>query len=157
MYTFSTNDLITVGRIPYTDIILDAVNTSRLHAVIKCFNDKILIMDVGSYAGIILKDRSEDGPLGASERSHRRPFVIGIDETAIFYLGKETIIINPKECIIMGPNCTNLRNFRGQCGHFICCVKCAEDWQEQSTECPECRQPFFFFLALYTFKLKKNG
>jgi hypothetical protein len=148
-YPLST-DCITIGRVPMNDIVLDETKamTSRLHAIVLRFGRCLAIVDVGSFCGIECCERSKKGaPLETSSGSDRRPLIVEDDETAVFRLGPSILTVNPKECVIMGPQCTGTRNFYGQCGHFICCVACARDWsagmRDESVPCPICRQPFF--------------
>lgn len=153
-WTFDSDKTITVGRIDFTDIPLADVDvrlngTSRLHAIIRRFGNQLVIMDVGSYSGIRLIERSVDGaPCERSQPGDRRPLIIGIHEHAIFKLGPNLrMTVNPKECVLMlSLRCTGTRDFRGQCGHFICCGQCATDWRVHSNQgetCPQCRAPFF--------------
>lgn len=148
-YTFKPSQTITVGRISLTDIPLKDISngTSRLHAVIKRFGEQLVIMDVGSYSGIKLLERSnEEAPCERSKPGDRRPLIIGAKEHAIFMLGPSVkMIINPKECILMlSLQCNGIRDFKGQCGHFICCTQCANQWANQNQLlCPMCRAPFY--------------
>lgn len=150
-WTFDSDKTITVGRIDFTDIPLGAManGTSRLHAIIRRFGNQLVVVDVGSYSGIRLVERSVDGaPCERSKSGDRRPLIIGIHEHAIFTLGPNLrMTVNPKECVLMlSLRCTGTRDFRGQCGHFICCGQCAIDWRMHSNQgetCPQCRAPFF--------------
>lgn len=140
----------TIGRVPFTDIALASRlgGASRLHAVVHRFGNLLAIFDVGSYSGIICLERSNsDAPCEFSVRGDRRPLLIGVDETAVFALGPSvTLTVNPKECVIMSQSCTGTRNFKGQCGHFVCCVECAKEWRDNragNALCPQCREPFY--------------
>lgn len=140
---------LTIGRIEFCDIPLSSYpGASRLHAIVRRFGDKIVVMDVGSLLGIEMRERSNlSAPCETSAPSDRRPLVVDASETAVFSLGPHVALtVNPKPCIIMASRCTGTRNFRGHCGHFICCVACADEWREEGTaglDCPQCREPFF--------------
>jgi len=140
---------VTIGRIEFCDIALRTYpGASRLHAIVRRFGDKIVVMDVGSLLGIEMRERSNlSAPRETSKPNHRRPLVIDASETAVFTLGPHvTLTVNPKPCIIMASRCTGTRNFRGDCGHFLCCIACAEEWREEGAiglDCPQCRAPFF--------------
>jgi hypothetical protein len=136
-YTFEDKDVVTIGKVRFNDVQININGISRLHAIIRIFGNKIVVMDVGSYFGIKCLERAEDLPKEESVNGARKPLVFGVDETVILKIGFEEIIISPKQCVIC---LENTRSFVGNCGHFTMCGDCAEEVLDRCGLCPICRQ-----------------
>lgn len=139
-YEFKDESLVTIGRIQYNNIEIRADGTSRLHAIIRIFGDKIVIMDVGSYYGIKCVERSGEGlPLLESKDGERRPLIFDKDETVKLELGPYTsLVLSPKECVVC---LEESRSYLSNCGHFALCETCAEILIAREDPCPLCRRP----------------
>lgn len=142
-----TDEYQTIGRVPLSDIPLtDVISNggSRLHAFIRRFGQFVVIIDVGSFFGIKCKARSDlSSPRQHSLPKSRRPLIFKSNETVILELGSVVAVLNPLPCNIMSSTCTGYSNFVGQCGHFICCINCADAWREREMSCPVCRGRFY--------------
>jgi len=69
-----------------------------------------------------------------SQPGHRRPLLMGVDETAVLLLEPtgRRIVLNPKECVI----CLDApRDTIFDCGHHVCCASCSC----LIRNCPVCR------------------
>lgn len=130
--------IATVGRNPNNDILLNekSLGSSRLHCVIFALPEKrrLLVADVGSCAGVQLTERSGPEKLSSSLPKRRKPILLQWGETAVLKLAEETLVINPKECVIC---CVETREVRFACGHFVCCRACSKSL---GGNCPICRK-----------------
>jgi FHA domain/Zinc finger, C3HC4 type (RING finger) len=144
-YCFASDQIVTIGSYPHCNIQCRDPGVSRVHIVLKKMGTKWILFDLGSYKGIEITARTDaSAPLAFSTPHHRKPLVIDETETVSLKMGYTTVIINPKECLLMlTESCTTTRDFIGQCGHFICCTACAMHWKSQNDTCPQCRAPFF--------------
>lgn len=138
-----TKELILIGRYSGCDIQLKQNVTSRLHAMIFILPEKIVVVDVGSFFGIVTKERSSGKELVDSLPNKRAVLFFDRNETVILSLGIEEICINPKECIVC---MEESRNCRFNCNHWVTCDKCAAKLQE----CPICRKPLGNREVMYT-------
>lgn len=130
--------MILVGRINGCDVELDKYDPtiSRLHAIILVMSGikKILVLDVGSFNGIITTLRSSKEPLEVSSHNLRKILEFNINETFSLEMGNANITISPKECIICF---SKPRSCVYACGHYACCLECSN----KIHECPVCRTP----------------
>eukprot|EP00756_Hemistasia_phaeocysticola_P047865 Hpha_TRINITY_DN22322_c0_g1::TRINITY_DN22322_c0_g1_i1::g.177893::m.177893 len=136
--TFSKSRIVTVGRYPDNDVQLNetSLGCSRLHCVVFALPEKrrLLIADVGSCVGVQVTERSGPEGLLSSVPRKRKPILLQWGETAVLRLADETVVINPKECVVC---MTEAREVRFACGHFVCCGGCS---RALYGNCPICRQ-----------------
>lgn len=91
---FSCNDVVIAGRSPYADIPLDCDHyASRVHFVLFCVDDYVVLLDIGSYYGLRTLSRSDaDKMLVYSRNGDRSPIVLGRTEKATIFLTPRTTI-----------------------------------------------------------------
>ena len=131
-----TKELTLIGRYVGCDIPLKQNITSRLHAMVFILPNinKIIVVDVGSFFGIVTKERSSSEKSVHSLPNMRNVLFFDLNETVILSLGMEDICINPKECVVC---MEEARNCRFGCNHWVTCTNCASKLQD----CPICRKP----------------
>eukprot|EP00755_Sulcionema_specki_P033438 Sspe_Gene.2275::Locus_753_Transcript_1_1_Confidence_1.000_Length_1446::g.2275::m.2275 len=126
---------ITIGRLERNDVVLpeSSQTCSRLHAVIFAIPEKrrLVVCDVGSCAGVLQIARGKK-----KERTKMKApfFDYEWGEPFILKLGEETLVVNPKQCVV----CLDRpREVLFACGHYACCTACSI--QVRGT-CPLCRK-----------------
>lgn len=140
-------DIITIGTHPGCDYVFNSnerqhIRASRLHALIIITINKYIVVDMGSYTGIITKLRSSKKDKISSRRGDRNILIFDKSEISILQLGNREIIINPKECIVC---VNNPREVIFNCGHFVTCNNCSN----KLDSCPICRSPLYIKESLY--------
>eukprot|EP01062_Namystynia_karyoxenos_P083197 TRINITY_DN9522_c3_g1_i1.p2 TRINITY_DN9522_c3_g1~~TRINITY_DN9522_c3_g1_i1.p2 ORF type:complete len:612 (+),score=182.75 TRINITY_DN9522_c3_g1_i1:70-1836(+) len=140
IHEFRENRALCIGRNDGCDLILNqsALACSRLHCVIFALPEKrrLLVADVGSCVGVRMVERSGPEGLMHSLPQLRRPMLLQWGETAVLQLADQTVVINPKECVIC---MSRHREVQFPCGHYVCCKQCSGKCQGR---CPVCRSPF---------------
>lgn len=139
-------DVILIGRFKGCDVPISSYNdrkVSRLHAIVFIFRkfSKILVVDVGSFSGIKMLERSSETPVVHSLPDNRNVLVLELNEFVKLEMGSVTLIINPKDCVVCHSNDKNVRfgisKINGKmygCDHYVVCDKCSQ----KLIQCPAC-------------------
>jgi WD40 repeat protein len=130
------NPIIAIGRHQDCQIRLKDYSISRYHLLFIPIPKLrlIVITDIGSLHGFRIIRRSTGKELVSSCSDHRNIAIIDWDEIVVIEISKQSIVLNPKECLI----CFDKpREVLTKCGHYICCHLC----YLQINKCPICRSP----------------
>lgn len=120
----------------HVQLPVDNTSVSRCHFICVASGRELLIIDVGSYAGIVTLKRSGEFPVESSLPRDRRVLKFSVDERFVLKIGDITIGFNlPKApCLV----CMDRpRHQRLVCGHMCCCSQCLT----RLRTCPICRAP----------------
>lgn len=134
-----------MGKKQWSDLVLPGdCDVSRLHCVVMLIGDQVVIVDLGSLSGLVMKSRTRDLALESSLPASRRVLVIPSDDFVVFDLGHDV------ELQINGPSCIACNSaprtiLIEPCHHFVLCRRCCEAWTQQHPTCPTCRAPVAAF------------
>lgn len=145
----SQQHVVTIGRAPFNDVELPRgfKGASRVHAIIFNVGLFLVLCGVGSFHGFGIVSRSSApggrGDSDWSRQGQRRPLIVDLKETAVMSLGGFLqMTINPKDCVVC---LARPREGVFDCGHFVCCNKCAGELPLSMHRCPVCRAPIHAF------------
>lgn len=141
-HIFRNRSVITVGRIPENDLVIDNKSVSRLHLVIFIFETDIYVIDFASAFGTKTLKRSSDKECINVIKENQNVLSFSTDEAAILNLAdREILTLSPRECIVC---LKNLRQVIYSCDHFVACDMCTENIKKTNNQCPLCREQIAF-------------
>ena len=138
-YTFINDQIVTIGRLSWNDIILDREGISRCHLIVIPIPERnlILLIDFASIGGSRIEKRSSEKPLSESSSQKKEVMMIDWDEASIVSLSEKASIKRftfcPRMCIICFENA---RAVRLNCGHLVSCYSCSN----KLDKCPLCKK-----------------